>query len=349
MIFSNKIFFLTSGRVNSPGNFRTVRMARSFAKLGLNAFLLIDDSDANLLVIEEFSHHNLTVLTYKSKPRLTGVFQVRKLIKLHNPDWTVQINPSIRAFLTLSFSKNLVVGEWDEPPILRPQAFFLKILAYILHFWLINRSSLHISCTRAFMNHLPNAIYIPHGQYVEKFHSEASVSVGDYYAYLGNFYPLWDHELIIKWVESAAYRGYRPNIVMVGSGPDLKKWQDYALTKGLSNIKFPGHLNVDEWMPIMSGAIALLFPMRDTPLNRCRCSSKIFAYLAAKRPIVGHEVGEILELTDDESCLLAPGSDLIQALEDGSFSQGKVKTTGKVRTYDQLAGEYALILGYKFD
>jgi glycosyltransferase involved in cell wall biosynthesis len=349
MNFSRKIFFLTSGRVNSPGNFRTVRMARSFAKLGLNAFLLIDDSDNNLFDIEKFSHQNLTIAAYKSKPRLTGVFQVRSLIKLHNPDWIVQINPSIRAFLTLIFSKNLVVGEWDEPPILRSQHFFLRSLAYLLHFWLINRSSLHISCTRAFMSHLPNPIYIPHGQYVENLHLEANVSVGDYYAYLGNFYPLWDHELIIKWVESAAHRGYRPNIVMVGSGPDLKKWQDYALRKGLSNIKFTGHLDVEDWMPLMKGAIALLFPMRDTPLNRCRCSSKIFAYLAANRPIVAHKVGEIIELTDNETCLLAPGSDLIQALEDGAFAQCKVKTTGKVRTYDQLARGYALVLGYKFD
>jgi glycosyltransferase involved in cell wall biosynthesis len=349
MISNKKIFFLTSGRVNSPGNYRAVRMARSFAKLGLNAYLLIDDCDQNLLDINEFLHQNLTVLAYKSKPRLSGIFQVRKLIKLHNPDWILQTNPSIRAFLTLIFSKNLVVGEWDEPPILRPQNFFPKILAYILHFWFKSRSSLHISCTRAFMNHLPKGIYIPHGQYVENSHLEANVTIGDYYAYLGNFYPLWDHELIIKWVESAAYRDYRPNIVMVGSGPDLKKWQDYALAKGLSNIKFTGHLNIDEWMPIMRRAIALLFPMRDTPLNRCRCSSKIFAYVAAKRPIVAHKVGEILELTGDESCLLPPGSDLIQALEYGSFAQSTVTTTGKVRTYDQLAREYAMILCYEID
>ena len=324
-------------------------MARSFAKLNLNPFLLIDDSGDNLLDIKEFSHENLRVLVYKSKPRLSGVFQVRKLIKIHNPDWIVQINPSIRAFLTLIFSKNLVVGEWDEPPILRPQSLFPKILSYLLHFWLIHRSSLHISCTRAFMNHLPSSVYIPHGQYVENLHSEVNVPVGDYYAYLGNFYPLWDHELIIKWVESAANRGYRPSIVMVGSGPDLKKWQDYALEKGLSNIKFTGHLNVEEWMPIMKGAIALLFPMRDTPLNRCRCSSKIFAYLAAKRPIVAHAVGEIVELTDDEACLLTPGADLIRVVQDGAFARSEVKNIGKVRTYDQLAKEYALILGYKSD
>jgi glycosyltransferase involved in cell wall biosynthesis len=250
----------------------------------------------------------------------------------------VQLNPTLKGFLTLIFTCHKVIGEWDEPTILVPQNFLKKYLAYLLHFWLRWRSVIHISCSKAFLEYLPEAEYIPHGQYVPEINYEKySSKDGDYFLYLGNFYPLFDHELLITGLLSASKRGFRPNVLMVGGGPDLEIWMDYCLKNNLYNIEFKGYCDMAEWMPMLIGAKALLFPMKNTPLNRCRCSSKIFAYLASGTPVVAHRVGEIAELLGSASYLAEPETDLIRLLENKVYESINMQQSSVNVSYDHLA------------
>lgn len=331
------ICFLLEGPIDSPAYFRALGMSSSLVNLGFNVSIICDDRSGNLDKILTLNNSGVKFFTYCARPRIKSVFQSRRLLDWIKPDWVVQLNPTLKGFLSLVFSSHRLIGEWDEPAILFPQGIFRRVLANALHIWLKGRANIHISCSKAFLAYLPDGKYIPHGQYVHsekygEFHSNE-----DYFAYLGNFYPLFDHELLLRGLASANQRGFRPQVFMIGGGPDLDFWKKFCIENGLENVKFMGYCDIDQWMPILKGARALLFPMRDTPLNRCRCSSKIFAYLASERPVVAHKVGEVAELLNSVAYLAEPGVDLVSLLEKRVHLSIKVTKPNVDLSYDYLA------------
>ncbi len=52
---------------------------------------------------------------------------------------------------------------------------------------------------------------------------------------------------------------------------------------------------------LLRHAHALLFPIRDTILNRARCPSKTFAYAQARRPVITNRVGEVPEVLGERA------------------------------------------------
>lgn len=338
MSLRKSIFFLVEGPLNSPACFRVIGISTSLINLNINVSIICDDRVENTSKIVLLREAGVSVYTIDSRPRILGVMQCRVILNLYKPDWVVQLNASINGFLRLVFTSHNVVGEWDEPAILAPHGFLKKILVNCLHFWLKRRAKIHISCTKAFLKYLPqNSAYIPHGQYIENHYSDCPVQVGNYFAYLGNFYPLWDHKLIIESIRKASENGYKPEILMIGSGPDIDKWIAYSKTHNLTNIKFTGYLEFSEMFQLLRGARALLFPMSNTPLNQCRCSTKIFAYLAANRPVVAHRVGEVIELISFAH-FVKPGDDLIDTIRNINFRETiGANEGGHTLSYQHLA------------
>jgi len=331
------ICFLIEGPINSAAYFRAIGMSTSIVKLGFEVSIICDDRIENIEKIAELKIAGIKVLSYCARPRIKSIFQLRKVLNNHKPDWVVQLNPTSKGLLGLVFTRHKVIGEWDEPRILAPQGLLKKLFSHVLHFWLKSRSKIHISCSRAFLEHLPKGKYIPHGQYVDNKNYRKNNSNEDYFVYLGNFFPLFDHDLLISGLESAAQRGFKPKIIMIGGGPDLEVWRSLCIKNNLLNITFMGYCKIEEWMPLLIGAKALLFPMRDTPLNRCRCSSKIFAYLASGKPVVAHKVGEVAELLDSVAYLAKPGEDLIGLLEKKIYQSIEVAKPSKNISYDYLS------------
>ncbi len=339
------ICFLIEGPINSPAYFRAIGMSKALNDQGLNILVVCDDRPQNDSTIADLKGCGIKVYAYPYRPRALGILKCRELLASLNPDWIVQLNPTLKGFLTLIFTSHKVIGEWDEPSILIPQGFIKTIFAYSLHFWLRWRSTIQVSCTKAFLKYLPKAEYISHGQYVPQMKFKKDLHKdGEYFVYLGNFYPLFDHELLIEGLKSASKRGFRPEVVMVGGGPDLERWKNYCLKNNLWNIKFKGYCEMNEWMPILIGASSLLFPMRDTPLNRCRCSSKIFAYLASGRPVIAHRVGEIAELLGQVSYLASPDEDLIKLLEERVYKDIKIENSSINISYEFLAKRFVGII-----
>lgn len=331
------ICFLIEGPIDSPAYYRAIGMSSSLVKLGFDISIICDDRRDNLEKVQILRGTGIKVFSYCARPRIRGIFQCRSLLSFLKPDWVVQLNPTLKGFLSLAFSSHKVVGEWDEPRILFPQGTLKQIYENALHFWLKRRAKIHISCSRSFLEYLPGGKYISHGQYAQSERYE-ELSLGEnYFVYLGNLYPLFDHDLLISGLVSAAQRGFKPQILMIGGGPDLEFWKKFCIENNLTNVKFKGFCKIEEWMPLLKNAKALLFPMRDTPLNRCRCSSKIFAYLASGRPVIAHRVGEVAELLDSVAYLADPGIDLINLLEKGIHHSIKVSAQGKNVTYDYLA------------
>jgi glycosyltransferase involved in cell wall biosynthesis len=339
------ICFLLEGPINSPAYFRALGMSKALKLKGVNVSIVCDDRPQNKLRVAELLSLGIKVYTYPYRPKILSIIECRRLLNYISPNWVVQLNPTLKSFFTLACTRHEVIGEWDEPSILVPQNLLKIALAYFLHFWLRCRSTIHVSCTKEFLRYLPEAEYIPHGQYVSKINYEkCSYERGEYFLYLGNFYPLFDHELLISGLLAASKRGFRPEVLMVGGGPDLERWKEYCLKHDLWNIKFKGYCEIEDCMPMLIGARALLFPMKDTPLNRCRCSSKIFAYLASGTPVIAHRVGEIIELLGPVSFLANPGEDLIRLLEKKVYETINMRESIINISYDHLAERFLKLI-----
>ena len=97
-------------------------------------------------------------------------------------------------------------------------------------------------------------------------------------------------------------------------------------------------------MKILRNAHALLFPMSDTPLNKSRCSSKIFAYIAAKRPVIAHQVGEVANLLKDKANFYSPGTDLVEILEELPENLDDIKYKNKEFSYEAIAEKYIKLI-----
>ena len=339
------ICFLIEGPILSPAYFRALGLSNALVQLGHEIIIVCDNRKDNLEKIDEIKKSGINVVSYEAHPKIKSILECRKILGLNKSSWLVQLNPTLRGFFTLFGHNHKVIGEWDEPIIFVPQNLIKKCINYLLHYWFISKSKIHVSCTKAFLKYLPNGIYIPHGQHISQDCMKSiAVDSEEYYAYLGNFYPLFDHDLLFYSLKDAATRNFLPKVVMIGGGPDLQKWKDYAIKHELKNIEFKGYCTVEEFMPILKGARALLFPMRNTKLNCCRCSSKIFAYLASGVPVVAHSIGEIKELLNEVAYLANFDDDLIELLEKKVYKDIKISKLNDHISYDHLAKKYIEII-----
>lgn len=340
------ICFLMEGPILSPAYFRALGMANAFHQNGHKVTIVCDNRLDNREKIQQLLNNGINVNSYEAYPKIKSIFACRKVLKSYRSQWLVQLNPTFKSFLTLFGLTLKVIGEWDEPMIFVPQNIFKKCFHYLLHYWFLNKSMIRVSCTKAFLKYLPNAFYIPHGQYlIDNYNLDYAVDSGEYFVYLGNFYPLFDHDLIFYGLKAAAARNYFPKIVMIGGGPELHKWIDYSKENGLNNIEFKGYCRAEEFLPVLKGAKALLFPMRNTQLNSCRCSSKIFAYLASGVPVIAHPVGEIKELLHEVCYFANFDEDLIELLEKKVYCKIIMpKIINNNFSYNLLAKKYADII-----
>lgn len=342
------ILYILYGSLSNAAYYRAFGMANELTKMNNQVTILCDDRKENILYINDYKNvKNLNFCYFKFSNNY--IYHLYLIVKLRlslnkiKPDYIIQLNPELRSLIIFSKTKYKVVAEWDEPAIFR-NVNTLKLLYFkVLYHWLINIAYINISATKEFLKYLPDAYYIPHGQYLKN-HTNLNVKKSEYsyFVYLGNFYSSWDHDILFNDLLKAKKRKYEPIVYFIGSGPEINKWKEFVELHNLKKIIFTGYLQHVDFWPILEGATALLFPMRDTKLNRCRCSSKIYAYIKTNRPIIAHSVGEIKELVKTNIYLAEPGSDLIELLEKNALKY----ITNIQYKYDNLEYKY---LAKKFD
>jgi len=135
--------------------------------------------------------------------------------------------------------------------------------------------------------------HIPHAPYLPSYADGTSPFDKPTAVYMGNFYPAWDHDIILEAAAILKQRNITPAILLMGDGPDMEKWRRFVAEKGLTNVQLPGYVSGEELWRRLRHAHVLLFPIRDTLINRTRCPSKVFAYAQARRPIITSRVGEL--------------------------------------------------------
>ncbi len=337
--------FIISGNISSPANYRPFNLSQALKRNGLDVLIICESKKENLRIISFLRDSEINVETYPESNIAFSIIKTRLILGKLRPTFIYQTNPTLRAFLSLFLINTNLIGEWDEPNLLKYKGY-RRFLESMLHLWFLNKSKIKISCTEYYTRFIPDSIYIPHGQYLYNQSKEyISEEKNDkYFAYLGKFYPLWDHDLLFKDLLKAKIDGFTPKIKFIGDGPDYKYWLKFKNKHQLDNIEFMGFISQIELIKILKNAHALLFPMRDTPINKSRCSSKIFAYIASNRPVVAHKVGEIKSILDGKAYLYPPGTNLIQVLKDLPEILPEIRYDNKKYSYETIAKRYIKLI-----
>jgi glycosyltransferase involved in cell wall biosynthesis len=138
--------------------------------------------------------------------------------------------------------------------------------------------------------------YIPHAPYFTEQPRVDSPFTEPTAVYMGNLIPAWDHDILFEAARVMKERGQSPPIAILGHGDEMEKYQAFVARHDLRNVRLAGYTTGVELWRHLRHAHVLLFPIRDTVLNRSRCPSKIFAYAQARRPLIANRVGELPQL-----------------------------------------------------
>ena len=96
--------------------------------------------------------------------------------------------------------------------------------------------------------------------------------------------------------------------LFLGQGPEQARLQAAVAAAGLDDrVAFPGYLPLDQYARTLATGSVLVSPMHDTEVDWARCPSKLYFYIAARRPIVTARIGENAEALQDAGFYHRPG------------------------------------------
>lgn len=313
--------FLTISSLENAGLMRARELGKALIERGVEVSYIVDDIPANRGF---HGLHPAARVEWIASPRRIGqIARRRGALRGLAPDYVEVLNPHPKTLLPLRGFDGAVVAMWDEPELLKPHGYLRRTLHRWMALWLSRRARVQLAATRLLKEELERRFgrpvaYMPHAAYLPPQPDTVSPYSQPTAVYMGNFYPLWDHDVIIDAARLMAQRGTKPPIVIMGQGPDEEKWKAMAQRAGLDNVRFLGFVTGVELWRHLRHAHVLLFPIRHTLTNLTRCPSKTFAYAQARRPIITSRVGEVGELLADKAhyvdCTPAAFADAIEGL-----------------------------------
>jgi glycosyltransferase involved in cell wall biosynthesis len=229
----------------------------------------------------------------------------RRAVARARADLVHVINPAPKSAAALWGSRQRVVGDWDEWPMIRPGPLTKRMLYRYLDHWLRGRASVPVVCSRYLQSEFARrfgvtAEYIPYAAYMTEPPAGAAAATSPFDAptavYMGALMPAYDHDVIFEAAVRLKARGRDWPITFIGTGPDLAKWRQFVVDRGLTNVAVKGWVSDDERYRHLRHARVLLFPIRVNPVNLARCPAKTYAYAQARRPVVTCRVGEVPEV-----------------------------------------------------
>jgi len=277
---------------------RPQALGHALAEMGHDVSYVVDDRTYNR---QQLQLHPDANVVYVARPDTLSQLRTRRqAVARLAPDWLYVCNAHAKTFAALALRRSLrIVGQWDEPPMLKAWPVPRRQLEALLDRWLARRADRSVVCARALQPWFAERYgvrppYLPHAAYLNGSGATRRSPFAEPTAvYLGSFWQEWDHDLIFEAARLLAADGRRPRICLVGAGGELERWRAFAAAHGLDNVAFAGWLEGEDLMAHLRGAHVNLFPIRDTLVNRTRCPSKLFAYAQAQRPVITNRVGEV--------------------------------------------------------
>jgi len=323
-ITSSHLVFITYGPLKSAAYNRARFLASELASSIRKVSLIVDDIEPNNDKNIPWISKSVVLHRVKRNSHLSDIVGRRKLLRSLDPTYVVHLGSTLKGLVTLCRLPIRVIAEWDEPRHLLQKGLARKAYYMSLRFWMLKRARINIACAEALMKEGVYESYLPHGNPHENDIWAQPADTNGPATYMGNLYPDWDHSLIIKALASAVERNYRPKVRIIGGGIELEKWRLWSKEKKLDNLEFTGPVYGNDMVELLASASVLLYPATDSPVNRSRCSTKLFVYAAVDRPILAHDVGEARNILGGNMIPVPAGKDLIDYLE--RYQRGEIET-----------------------
>lgn len=321
-----RYLFVTTGDLEKNASFVRLReLGRALSGLGLDVQFLVDPTEWNQTLVGLLDFGTVHLLS--SGGRLAQLFERRNAIRRIRPDTVHILNPQPFNCLAVAASRVPVVVDWDELLSSRSGLKSRRYLSLLCEAYGRRKATFTVVASRhqqtVFRDRYGvESLYLPYACYLPTSASGANPFSEPTAVYLGNFYPDFDHDLIIDaWRVLKQADDVVPRLELIGDGADRTAVQLRAGSLGLGDrISLPGYLTGQNLWNRLVHAHVLLFPIRDTIGNRMRCPSKTFAYMQARRSIITNRVGEVAEALGDQAHYVEPTAEGFAAAVRDAFS-----------------------------
>src|SRR6476646_5757374 len=216
--------FLTVSTLDAANLIRAREMGRALIQQGMRVSYIVEDHPVN----RAFKDLDpAATVEYVTDPRKLGQFsRRRKLLKQLRPDFVEVLNPHPKTLLPIwsPIEETKIVAMWDEPMVLKPLGVLKRIYEERLAKSLIRRADYHFAATQTLQQKLKerygiDAIYMPHAAYLPQYPPVTSPFDQPTAVYMGNCYPLCDHDVIFDAARRLAREGKKPPMLIIGHGP----------------------------------------------------------------------------------------------------------------------------------
>ncbi len=297
-------FFTTGDWEANASLVRLREFGREMIARGIDVSYVVDDFPYNRAKLDVSAKAQVI---YVPEPSMRGQFGRRRAaIHEARADFVHVLNPYLKAVATLVGTRWPLVVDWDEWPARRARPRLRGVVDWWLSRWMRKRAAVVLVASRYLREQLRarfgiESVYVPYAAYLAPQVDGPSPFSTPTVVYMGNLFATYDHDLIFDAARLLKARGQAPTIKLLGHGPDESAWRDYVKQHELHNVHMAGFVRGEELWRNLRHAHALLFPIRPTMTNLCRCPSKTFAYAQARRPVITNRVGEVEAVLGDRA------------------------------------------------
>jgi glycosyltransferase involved in cell wall biosynthesis len=127
--------------------------------------------------------------------------------------------------------------------------------------------------------------------------------------WVGGFWPAYSIDELTGLGSELARRGRNFVLMLVGDGPDLEAAKRAVAARNLDGrVILTGRVSLADLEAYLRVSQAFLLPFPPNAQNLYRCPTKLFQYIAHRRPIVTNRVGEVAEALGDAGFYYRPRS-----------------------------------------
>ena len=111
----------------------------------------------------------------------------------------------------------------------------------------------------------------------------------------GDAHDLWT---VLQAAEAMADTDPRVLFLFAGGGAEAERLCAHASSKGLKNVRFLGQIDRDDIPSVLNASDICLATLRDSPVFKTVVPTKLYEYMAARRPIITNVAGEAENLVE---------------------------------------------------
>lgn len=343
-----KIAMINAGPIQGfATSFRSLALARCLVKEGIEVDYIVNFNENDYKIYGDYcqgvrihyikDNFRMVLSRWRYNPLFAyrimyAVLKRFRVLKNINPDIIHVFKPISNSFLPSKIlqrlkGKALVLDIDDaEYEMLRINFPRVNIYDLLLRKYLEKFAPFFCDClivaSKYFYNKYKyiakNIEYIPNGVFLNEFAEANDKIVKKEYdlkketalLYLGKFDKCFGADLVIEIFAEVKKLFPDSKLILIGEGQERTNLERMAQKMGIYNsVIFTGYIRQEDVPKFLLTADILLFPQRNNHLNRCRCPLKIREYMAAGKPIVATEIGEVSEVLAGDTLLVKPEAD----------------------------------------